>query len=186
MALAIYSDKGTQGAALPRTSVIGIALSLAAPTVGAGNALNIRIARDISQQLGPDTPPPLPALATALLSHPRHLPHPHGPLRNHFSSSTAGQPPHLPDHLRLGHPHPHRRRHRLAPRQPHHQPTCPSTYSTTSPPASWPSPGSPSPGSDGVAHPKLLFLGAALVTFANVALFITRDTKAPITGPRPR
>ena len=69
MALAIYSDKGTQGAALPRTSVIGIALSLAAPTVGAGNALNIRIARDISQHplLGPDTPPPLPALATALL-----------------------------------------------------------------------------------------------------------------------
>ena len=32
VALAIYSDKGTQGAALPRTSVIGIALSLAVLT----------------------------------------------------------------------------------------------------------------------------------------------------------
>ena len=53
VALAILSDQPTPGTALPWHSLIGIALSLAALAVGAGNALNIRIARDISRQLGP-------------------------------------------------------------------------------------------------------------------------------------
>ena len=38
-------------------------------------------------------------------------------------------------------------------------------------------------GLDGVAHPALLFLGAALVTSANVALFITGVTAPPSPGP---
>ena len=68
MALAIYIDKGTLGAALPWRSLIGIGLSLAALDSGALNALNIRIARAVAQELGPGTPPLLPSMTSALLN----------------------------------------------------------------------------------------------------------------------